>query len=633
MDKTLLSGFGLVIAFVLFVAVNVLFGATFKTARADLTENDVYTLSPGTINILEELDEPITLRLYFSRGLAGEFPDLERYAGRVEDLLSEYERRSDGQITLRVLDPEPFSEIEERAIQYGLRGAPTPSGEYLYFGLVGTNSVDDEEVIPFLEMNKERTLEYDLTQLVYKLATPERGVVGVMSTLPLEGGAPDMARMQMPQPWLIMDQLRRFLEVQNVPTTAAEIPAEVDVLMLVHPRELSEDTLFAIDQFVLRGGHAMVFFDPHCEAQVVPPDPQNPMMARFAPRASDLGPLLAAWGVAIDTTKFAADSASAQGVTFQDQGRVDAMEYLAWLNLPAQRFNADDVVTGQLGNIVMHTAGAIEPVDGATTTLTPLIQTSPESMRMNVSEVQFGGNPRQLLDKFLPTQDELVLAARLNGPARTAFPERAGGAAAEDAEGDDAQDEEPAAGALTESRGPINVVLVADADLLVDDWWARVQDILGTRLLSLTADNASFVVNSLEHLSGSNDLISLRGRQGVDRPFTKVQEIQRRAAEQFRTQEQALLDELQRTEQRIAELQRDKEGADQLILSPEQQAELEKFRERQVQTKRSLREVRYSLRKDIDRLGAWLKFLNIWLIPLLILATAIGLRYARRPTP
>ncbi len=628
MGKLLTSGTGVLAAIVLFVGLNVISARTLRAARVDLTENRLYTLSEGTKNILADLEDPVTLRLYFSRGLAGDYPQFEAYANRIEDLLLEYERRSGGNVRVEVLDPEPFSETEERAIAHGLRGIPVgAAGELLYFGLVGTNTLDGEQVIPFFEFDKEETLEYELTKRVHALSDPRQAVVGVMSTLPMDGSF-DPATRQAPRPWVVLDQLRELkqFDVQMVEPTATAIPDEVDVLMVVHPKGLSDATLYAVDQFVLGGGNALVFVDPFCEADVPPADPQNPMAQFTAERGSDLNRLTRAWGVELMDGVFAADRVNAIEVPFTSPQtrRTEPVRYVAYLDLPADSFSSNDIVTNGIEQLRMGTAGVLKIVDDATTEITPLVETSTESMRVDVSRVQFAPDPFALLGDFFSTDSKLMLAARITGEVESAFP---------DGPPDGASPEDPEAGATpehrTQSDGPINVVVVADADMLEDRWWVRAQDLLGMRLLTPTADNLTLVANTLDNLTGTNDLISLRGRAGAERPFDRVEELERIANDKFRAEAQRLEADLRQTEQRINELQADKDGVSAFILSPEQEAELESFREKQIQTKRALRDLRYELRKDIDSLGTWLKFVNVWLVPLLILVGAGVAWFAR----
>ncbi len=622
MGKLITSGTGVLAALVLFIGLNVISARTLRAARVDLTENDLYTLSEGTKNILANLEEPITLRFYFSRGLAGDLPQFETYGRRIEDLLLEYERRSNGNLRVEFLDPEPFSEIEERAIGFGLSGIPVgKAGELLYFGLVGTNTLDDEEIIPFFEHAKEEVLEYDLTKRVYALSDPQRPVVGVLSTLPMEGTF-DPATRQAPQPWILMDQLKEQFDVETVDPEATDIPENIDVLMIVHPKGLADATLYAIDQFVLGGGNAMVFVDPHCEADIPPSDPQNPMAQFTAERGSDLNRLTRQWGLELMEGVFAADKVNAIEVPFTSPQtrRTERVPYLAYLRLTEASYTDGEVITNQMGPIHMGTAGVLKAVDGATTEITPLVETSTESMRVDVSRVKFQPDPFGLLEDFFPTDSKLMLAARINGVVETAFP----GGRPVDPMAEDTADAtaEPEPEHRTSSDGPVNVIVVADADMLEDRWWVRAQDMLGMRLLSPTADNLTLVSNSLDNLTGSNDLISLRGRAGFERPFERVEELERNANDKFRERALQLEAELRETEERINSLQQDKQGASAFILSPEQEAELDSFRQKQIDTKRELRDLRFALRKDIDSLGSWLKFVNVWLVPLLLLVGA-----------
>jgi ABC-type uncharacterized transport system involved in gliding motility auxiliary subunit len=615
MNKQRISLAGLAVALVLFFAVNMASSALLRGARLDLTENGLYTLSEGTENILATMDEEVTLRFYFSRSLATDYPDLKRYAQRVVELLEEYTSRAGARLRLFVSDPEPFSEEEDRAVAYGMQGVPVnAAGELLYFGLSGTNSTDEEEVIPFFQVRREEFLEYDLTKLIYNLAFPEKKVVGLLSTLPIEGGPFNpMNPRAIPVPWLIVDQIRQAFEVRTLRATATEIPAEVDILMLVHPQGLSPQLLYSIDQFVLGGGRLLAFVDPHCEAQQVPQDPNNQLAALTADRTSDLGPLLAAWGVELAEQKVVGDRLNAQRVVMGNQ----PVEYVAWLRLGEGEVNSDDPVTSNLTKeINMATAGALRALPGASTSFTPIIETSSESMEIDRLQVALQPNPTSLLESFLPGGSPLTVAARVSGPATSAYPD---GPPEGAPESEDAPAEEEAVPHRAASEQDINVVLIADADMLEDRWWVNVQNFFGNRIAIPSANNADLVINVLDNLSGSNDLISLRSRARFNRPFDRVAEIRRVAEDRFRNKEQELEQRLRETEEKINELQSQKEGGvSAIILSPEQQAEIEAFRAERLDTRKELREVKHQLKKDIERLGSQLKLLNIFVLPLVL---------------
>ena len=636
MNKRLLSVSGLVIALVLLLFVNILGGSALGSLRFDLTADKLYTLSDGAKGILAKMEEPVTLRYYFSRKLASDLPQILTYANRVEELLGEFESRSKGKIKLNVADPEPFSEIEDRAVGFGLRGVPVGAGELLYFGLVGTNSTDETEIIPFFQPDKEPFLEYDLAKLVYTLTTPSKQVLGVVSTLPIEGDMPSalMPNAGMSPPWYVMDLLRQMYEVRTIQPNAQEIPEEVDLLMLVHPKELNEQLTYAIDQFALSGKGVLVFVDPFCEADRPPPDPSNPMSQYLADRSSDLPELFAAWGISMKEGQIAADRLNAIKVPAGDRGREEAVPFVVYLALGSDRLDSKEVVTSRLGEVNVGMPGILQAMADATTQFTPLVRTSAESMDVATSSVQFQANPKELLANFFSDSQERVVAARVSGPAKTAFPEGKPRTTNEEDPSMVLPDEDEKTH-LEQSEG-INVIVIADADMLQDRFWVQVQNLGRVRLPFPFADNGSLFTNALDFLQGSTDLISLRGRSGSKRPFKVVEELELQAEQRFRAEERQLTNRLEEAERRINELQAKKEDGSSLILSPEQQREIERIRDEQVKTRKELRNVRHELRKDIESLGTKLKFLNIGLIPLLIGLLAVGLgtyKANRRKSP
>lgn len=624
MGRHVLSIASLVVAVVLFFAVNIFSSAALTQWRLDLTDNKLYTLTEGTRNILAGLDDPITLRLFLSRQVATNVPAISSYAQRVEDLLREYQRQAGGRIDLQVIDPEPFSEEEDLAQRHGLRSMPVDeSGDPLYFGLVATNSVDDTEVIEFFSPQRERLLEYDLSRLVHQLDQQESPVVGLVSSLPLKA-SPRMGSGRS-QSWLIVDQIEKLFSVETIDPVEGQIPDQVDVLMVVHPKSLSERMLYAIDQFVLAGGRALVFVDPYMEAEA---------RGRGASQSrSDLAPLLDAWGVSLVDGQVAADMQFAERVRYNRGQRQVVGEFPVWINVPASRFNSEDVITANLGNVFFATPGFLEKKDGAATELTPLIRSSDESDRIDVSLITEAATPAEIIEAYEPGDEALTLAARLSGPAETAFPDGPPSVPS-DADGG-AADTRPA-GDLPEplrATDQINVIVVADADMLHEQFWARRQNLFGSQIAVPSASNADFVVNALENLSGSNDLINVRSRGEFSRPFTKVKEIRKEAELQYRQKEQELLERLEETEQALLELEQGKRGEQsELMLTEEQRQEMERFRKEKVRVRQELRKVQHQLRKDIDALEAWLKFINIGLLPLTIGvgATAVSLTRSRR---
>lgn len=624
--RTLTLGSVVVLA-VLFIALIMLSNTLLRGMRIDLTDSNLYTLSEGSENIVESIDEPINLYLFFSDKMAADIPSLRSYAQRVEELLQEMALASGGALKVETVDPEPFSEQEDMATQFGITPIPTNvPGENLYLGLAGTNSVGDTEVLPFLQPDKEVFLEYDVARLIHNLVNPEKPVIGVMSSLPMTRGF-DPQTNNMREPWMLITQIEKLFEVRSVPTTATSIEDDIDVLMVVHPKAFSDDTLYAIDQFVLGGGRALVFVDPHAEMDQPPQDPSNPSAAMFADRSSDLGPLLEAWGVDYQRNQVLLDLSQAMQLSAQ-RGQ-PPVRHLAVLSLQGDSIDSDDVITGGLNSVTVSHSGTLAASEGAGTTMQPLLMSSTESMLTGVDRVRFLPNPSALFQGFEASGEHKVIGARISGLTQSAFPDRAASEGDEESSGDD-----ESGGHISESDS-INVLVFADTDLLSDRLWVQVQNIFGQRLASAWADNGDLVFNGLDNLTGSGDLISIRGRATSARPFTKVQALERDAEQRFRATEEALQTELRDLEQKLNELQSGRAESDNpLILSEEQQQELERFQQEQLRVRKELRGVRHELDRDIESLGSWLKAINIGLIPLIVavIAVVLGAMRVRRRT-
>ncbi len=619
-----LSVWGLVaVTVVLFLAINVLSQTVFRSLRLDLTENRLYTLSDGTHQVLAELTEPLTVRFFYSASLAADLPSIHQYAQRVQELLETYAAKADGAITLEVIDPAPFSDTEDEAVGFGLQGAPiSEAGDRLYFGMAATNTTDDIEVIGFFQEQRETLLEYNLTRAFYNLGNPKRRVVGVISTLPINGGY-DPQRGPT-EPWVVMSQIGQLFDVRDLGIEIAVIPADVDVLMVVHPKDLVPPTRYAIDQFVLGGGKAMVFVDPFSEIAASVPDPENP--ARL--HNSWLPELFKSWGVELAPGLFVGDRQTARKVRAGTRDQPQAVDYLAWLALKSGNFNSDEVVTGQLGVVNVATVGALSPTEDATTEFIPLMTSTTEANLIQRMLVQFMPNPQQLLADFEASGETYVMAARLTGPVSTAFPDGqplADGAAPLPEEGEDGY-----VAQQTESTAPIQLILVADSDLLADRQWVQVQQFLNQTVAMPLADNGPFVVNAIDVLAGSDALIGLRSRGTSERPFEVVLDLQRRAEDRFRETEEVLQARVTEVEERLAEIQTTEGGGGALVLSAEQQDAMTVFRDELIDTRKQLRDVQLALRQDIERLGTMLKFLNIALVPLLIGVIAVVVSIARR---
>lgn len=639
MNTRLLSGGGLLLALVAFLAVNIIGNQTLTSMRLDVTENRLFTLSQGTRNILDSLKEPINLRYYFSNKLLAGYPELQTYGVRVRDLLEEYASRSNGQIKLTVIDPEPFSEAEDQAVAFGIRQLPVSEvGDMAYFGLVGTNSVDQEIAIPFFDPSQEQALEYDLTKLVYNLAHPKKRVVGVISGLPIFGTPDPYGRPA--QPWTVVPVLREAFDVRELRADLINVDKDIDTLVVIHPENLSEETQYAIDQFVLKGGKAMVFVDPSAENDSTMPDPANPTV--LPEHKSDLPKLLQAWGLKLLEGKVAADADAAIRVSYTGNRGPQEIEYLPWLHLEERNLNREDFTTSQLKLINVGSGGVLQRLEGATTTITPLIETGGNSGLLDAEAVMIVRDPRGLLESFKPEGKPLMLAARVTGTVKSAFPggkvEKAGpNPAGEPADGGKAEkDTIVKPNHVEESAQPVNVIVVADTDMLADSFWIRMQQSMGVRVPTPFADNGNFLVNAIDNLGGNSDLISLRSRGSSSRPFTVVEQIQKDAEAQFRNKERALQEKLQETEKKIAELQQQKDQSAGTLMSPQQKAEVEKFKAEMLNTRKQLRDVQHDLRKNIEGLGTKLRIVNIGLVPALLGAFAVVfalMRRARRARP
>lgn len=619
MTRRTLSMAALGVAAILFVAINVLAQASLRQARLDLTADRLYTLSQGTRNILKALKEPISLKLYFSEKLAGSAPPFRAYGQRVREVLEEYANRSHGAIRLQVIDPEPFSDAEDRAVQAGLQGAPIDqgSGQQAYFGLVGTNATDHQEVIPFFSQEREPFLEYDLSKLVYALTDPKKPVVGVVSDMDLTYGPGGMMAAMRGEihPYAFLQQLRQSFDVRVLKTDIATIDKDVTVLLVLRPQKLTEAALYAIDQYVLGGGRAMVFVDPYVESAVSQPGP-NGAPTPAGPKSATLPKLFQAWGLDMDASRFVADPDLAVRVSAGEGSRRRAVPYAAWLSITPDQLNKADVITADLSNLMLASAGALTPVKDATTTLTPLVTTGARGQLLETTRLEGEPDPEALLGALGPAGKTLTLAARVTGPVKTAFP----------AGPPDGKAPDDKTTPLNASAQPVSLIVVADSDLLEDRFWVQEQSFLGQRVAVPFTNNADFLINGIDNLTGSSDLIGLRGRAGAARPFTMVENLRRAAGERYLARERDLRKKLAETQRQISDLEgKGKPGAGGALLSKDEQSSIDHFRAEVIKTRKDLREVQHTLNRDIERLGATLKVINIGLMPVLVAGFAVGL--------
>ncbi len=626
MNRSTTAVLALILAGILFLSINVFSANTFRSARLDMTQQGLYTLSAGSTRILAEIPEPIRLRFYFSEKLAIQLPNIKSYGLRIRELLEEYVNRSNGKIRLEIIDPEPFTQAEDDAVRLGLQAAPLATGDNLYFGLVATNTIDDRQVVPFFAREKEAFLEYDLTRMIFNLSDPKKPVVGLITGLDMNADASPMLRFSGgPQPWAIVAAIREIFKLRTLAPNQGVIPEDVDVLLIAHPLGLNDQALYAIDQFVMAGGRALVFVDPHSE-----------VMARSQRRGqpgaelatSTLDKLLKAWGVSVATDHVIADYAAAQQVNAGQGASQRIVRYLVWLQLAGRNLNPDDVVTADLGPLILANAGTVRAVPETGMTVTPLISTGTQAMRIETDLIRFGPAPDRLLEIFKADGERHMIAARLTGTATSAFPDGP-------PKGDKPSEKKPPGKAtphLARSSKEIGVIVVADTDLLHDQFWLRKQNMMGQDVIIPISANADLVINALDNLAGSSDLIGLRSRGKSDRPFAVVEAMRLSAEQKFLAEERKLKEALEKSKGRIAELESRAQATAGSLLSPQQQADIRSIRTQVLKTRKQLRDVQHNLNRDIDGLEAKLKFANVGLMPLAVsvIAALVALFRLRR---
>ena len=649
--KFLFSGTGLLtVAVALLVSVGLI--SALPSIRIDLTEDDLFSLADGTRNIVSGLEEPIELLFFYSESATEDQPQIRSYGTRVQELLREIVIASGGNLVLSIVDPEPFSEEEDLATQYGVQPVPvTQGGQGIYFGLVAVE-LDNEkdpalrvsETMPLIRPDQEQFLEYEFMQLVTRVANPDLKVVGLLTTLDIDGGFDPMTG-QATQQWMITDYIRQLYDLRRIETDTEIIEEDVDILMIVHPEGLSEQTLYAIDQHVMRGGETFVFLDPTADSMVSRSERGSMIPAGMR---SDLPGLLEAWGVDYASDKVLTDNTLALRVQMGQGSRPVA--HIGMIGANRTALAGDDIITRRLENLNLSSVGALAPSDGATTRLEPLIQSSSDAMLMNASLLEDVLDPSVLFDEFVSANERYTIAARVSGVISSAFPEgrpvsqdAAADTSEEETEADDddsgeariekaSSDSDTIEAHLSQTSGETNILLFADTDVLTDRLWVQVAQFMGQRIPQPYANNGDFVINALDNLSGGADLVSIRSRGRYSRPFERVVKLQREADDRLRTEEAALLERLAETEEQLAALNTDEGG--QLLgqLTPEIQTEIDRFNAELLDTRRSLRDVQFQLTADIEALGSNLKWFNTAAIPMLltVIALFMSLTRARR---
>jgi ABC-type uncharacterized transport system involved in gliding motility auxiliary subunit len=618
-ETILYSSAGIIVMLVILIAVNVITGA--KPIRVDLTQDKAYTLSAGTRAILKKLDTPVKIRFYCSQSETAtpETVYLKDYAGEVQDLLQEYQEIAGKNLIIQKFDPEPDSDAEDSARLDGLEPQQLPGVDPFYLGL-SVSLADQRATIPFLAPNREKLLEYDITRAISQVMNPEKPTVGIMSSLPVFGAPSNPMMQQMgrqgSQPWTFVQELQQDFNVKDIPLTATNIDDDVKVLMVVHPKDIFEETEYAIDQFLLRGGKLIAYLDP---VSAYASRQQNPMMGQQSDNSSSLGKLLHAWGLSFDTGKVVADLDFKMQLRGQDDQPVDAP---AWLGLTPDGINQKDIVTSEIDSIWMPMCGAFtgEPAAGLKETV--LLHSSKDA---DLTEAFMASmSPQSVMNNFKPTGVEYKLAVRLTGKFKTAYPD---GNPANTGTNATAKAEQ----SLKESKTATSVVLFGDSDMLADDFSLRKTPSPFGDLVSQMNANLDLAQNVVEQMAGDENLIGIRSRATMSRPFTRIKQLQAAAEARGEAKIQELQQSLQETQQRLSELQQQKKGADQrYILSPEQQTELENFRKKQAEVSKELRQAQKDLRKEVVSLETRVEWWNILAMPLAVTLAGITIALVKR---
>lgn len=625
-EAMLYSTIGVAFMFIVILGLNLIFSPV--RARMDMTADKLYTLSDGTKKILKKVDSPIEIRFYVSQGQTRMPSQLKTFSQNVEDLLAEFRAQNPGNIHIKRFDPKPDSEEEDLARLDGIEPQPLSNGEQFYMGV--SISLDPQKVaLPYLAPERERLLEYDLARAVARVMNTNKPNVGLMTTLPLAGmQVPPQMMMQMGQrgqdPWIIMNELKRDFDVQTVNTDAEKIDDNINVLMVVHPKNISDKAQYAIDQFVLRGGKLIAFLDPAC---LVDQSGRNPQFGGMnMGGGSSLPKLLKAWGLDFDVAKVAADRAFIQQIGGQDgRPRVEP----TWLFVNPKGINTQDAIMNQFDNILLPCAGVFSGTPASGLKMETLIHTTKDSQLIDAFMAQMGGGGQKTLDEFKASDKEMPIAVRLTGKFKTAFPD---GKPADEAKPDDKKDEKkedkPKDDSLKESKGDNVVYLVGDADLMYDNFSVRKLPFFG--MVQPFNGNLSFVQSLVEQMAGDSDLIGVRSRASIRRPFTVVEEMRTVAQKKFQTKIADFEKQAQEAQTKIGEIQSKKEGNQRFILSPEAKAELAKLQETQAKANKELRKVRKELRQDEESLENTLKWVNIAAMPVVVAIAGIALAGLRK---
>ncbi len=620
----LLTAASFALLLIALVAVNVLAGLL--PLRLDLTRQHLYTLTDGTRHILAELPDPVTVKVYVPDSVADAPVGVKTFSRKVRELLLEYQNASRGKLTVQVYDPKPDSEDEDWAVRYGLTPARMPDGNQLFFGMVAL-SAGREATVPFFDPRRERFLEYDISQAVSRVNQQAKPKVSVLSWLPVMGQPSRMGQTE--GEWFLLQELRKTYTVDYLfpqQEDLLEIPDGTSLLFVIYPKRVPETLSYAIDQYLMRGGKVIVFADPNSRM-----DPASAQMMAADP--SSLDKLFKAWGIETDGDKVVGDRQLATRVSSPNQGVVD---FPLWISLTRRNLNRDLAITSELEEITLIDSGDFRTAKDFKYTFTPLFTSSKQSGLVDPAAVRFS-SPLDIAKQLKTDDQERVLAGLLTGKLETAFPE--GAPKVPEPKGKKPGDKKDAKPEKTRKHPHLaraeketSVLLVGDADFIADRFAVQLVNFFGNQVAQPLNDNLNFALNAVEFMTGSQDLIHIRSRGQLSRPFTRLQEIQVKAAVKYQQQEQLLSNRLAEVKRKVAELENQKQPGQKLVLSQAQLEEVDKFRREEARVRTQLREVRRVLRQDIDNLGNWLLAINLLLVPLAVAGVgfAVILRRSRR---
>ncbi len=590
---------------ILFLFLNIVLSGVLTNNKIDLTYDKLYTVSDNTKEIIKNLNEPIKIQFFFSNSLSKDIPQIRDYERRVRELLYNYINISNNNIKLEIIDPKPFTDEEDLASIYGIEGLQlNEEGERFYFGAVISNSVDDTIVIPFFDLGRERFLEYDLTKSIYNLANTSKPTIGLITGLPFIGTVRNGPQgPQYDEPFYLYSRISEFFNVEDLSNSINNISEEIDQLLIIHPKKLGDEALYAIDQFVMSGKGVTFFVDPFSEFEKNNQSPEN---SNLNIPSSNLERLFNNWGFSVKPGMIVGDIVNGRKVSLGTPNNQRIATYLLWLAVQNKDLSRSDIITSNLDYIFLKSSGLIESLNtNKSLEIKPLINTSKDTMLIERYKMQFRADPDELLKNFISEEESRILGGRVTGNLKSAFSR------------DQISNLDTDISKYIQKKDNVNILVYADTDFLTDDTWVSQQDMFGRNNVTPIADNGRLVINSLESMSGGSNLIGLRGRGVSNRPFVVIENLQKNAELTFREKELSLKNKLENTEKKLNEIQSKKSDTIDTKAS-EQNKAIEDFRNKIYNIRKELREVQRKLNSDIDNLETNIKLINIWLMPVIV---------------